>query len=111
MLRLCLVPAAVLAAAVAAPADDWPHWLGPQGDAVWRETGIVDKFPAGGPPLAWKKPVGLGYAGPAVAGGKVYVTDFVPKGSEDLASKGFARANSAGTEHVYCLDAKTGEKV
>ena len=29
-------------------ADDWPQWLGPQRDSVWRETGILDQFPAQG---------------------------------------------------------------
>ena len=29
-------------------ADDWPQWLGEKRDAVWRETGIVEKFPASG---------------------------------------------------------------
>jgi len=23
-------------------ADDWPQWLGPKRDGVWRETGIVE---------------------------------------------------------------------
>src|SRR4051812_6890594 len=31
-------------------ADDWPQWLGPQRDSVWRETGILEKFPEQGPP-------------------------------------------------------------
>ncbi len=35
--------------ATAARADDWPQWLGPKRDGVWRETGILAKFPAGGP--------------------------------------------------------------
>ena len=26
-------------------ADDWPQWLGPKGDGVWRETGLVGQFP------------------------------------------------------------------
>src|SRR4051794_11449443 len=30
-------------------ADDWPQWMGPHRDNVWREDGILDKFPAGGP--------------------------------------------------------------
>ena len=34
-----------------ATADDWPQWLGPKRDGVWRETGIVEKFPAGGPKI------------------------------------------------------------
>ena len=49
--------------------------MGPNRDGVWTETGIVEKFPAGGPKKLWRAPVGGGYAGPAVAGGKVYVTD------------------------------------
>lgn len=38
----------VLLAACVARADDWPQWLGPQRDSVWRETGLVEKFPANG---------------------------------------------------------------
>ena len=38
----------------AARADDWPQWLGPQRDAVWRETGIVKSFPAEGLPKRWR---------------------------------------------------------
>ena len=49
--------------------------MGPNRDGVWAETGIVEKFPAGGPKKLWSVPVGGGYAGPAVAGGKVYVAD------------------------------------
>jgi len=26
-------------------ADDWPQWLGPNRDSIWREEGIVTKFP------------------------------------------------------------------
>ncbi len=29
-------------------ADDWPQWRGPKRDGVWRESGILKKFPAGG---------------------------------------------------------------
>ena len=36
-----------------------------QRDAVWRETGIVEKFPADGPPVRWRTAIGGGYAGPA----------------------------------------------
>ena len=30
-------------------ADDWPQWMGPHRDNVWREEGLLEKFPAGGP--------------------------------------------------------------
>ena len=48
-------------------ADDWPQWLGPERDTVWRETGILETFPEGGPPLRWSQPLGGGNSGPAVA--------------------------------------------
>ena len=42
-----IVLAPLFAAALCA--DDWPQWMGPNRDNVWRETGILDKFPPGGP--------------------------------------------------------------
>src|SRR6202008_3993251 len=50
-------------------ADDWPQWLGPNRDSVWRESGIVQQFPTNGPAIRWRTNIGGGYAGPAVAGG------------------------------------------
>src|SRR5438045_6838886 len=61
--------------AAAARADDWPQWAGPRRDGVWRETGIVEQFPAGGPKVQWRIPIGGGYSGPAVVGHRVYVMD------------------------------------
>ena len=92
-----------------ARADDWPQWLGPQRDGVWRETGILDKFPAGGPKLLWKAPVALGYAGPAVAAGRVYVTDWAPNDGVRVPASGFSNASLAGRERVHALDEKTGK--
>src|SRR5262245_5737627 len=57
-------------------ADDWPQWLGPQRDGVWREQGIVAQFPEGGPAVRWRAPIGSGYSGPAVAGRRVFAMDF-----------------------------------
>src|SRR5262245_60472552 len=69
----------------AAWADDWPQWLGPKGDAVWREDGLLDKFPKDGPKVLWRKEIGAGYAGPAVVGDRVFVTDRVrPKDGEKV---------------------------
>jgi len=100
---------AVLAVPSTLRADDWPQWLGPQRDGVWRETGIVKSLPKGGLPVVWKKPVAEGYAGPAVAGGRVFVTDWVrEKGAKPPASA-FARGRTAGAERVHCLDEKTGD--
>ena len=67
---LCAAAALLLTALATLPAraDDWPHWMGPKSDGVWREQGILDKFPAKGPKVLWRKPLGVGYSGPSVAG-------------------------------------------
>ncbi|MBM3887699.1 MAG: hypothetical protein FJ388_01100 [Verrucomicrobia bacterium] len=41
-------------------ADDWPQWMGPQRDGIWRETGIIEKFPPQGPAVRWRAPIGGG---------------------------------------------------
>ena len=56
-------------------ADDWPEWRGKGRLGVWNETGIIEKIPAGGLPVAWRTPVDEGYAGPSVSGGRVFVTE------------------------------------
>ncbi len=90
-------------------ADDWPQWLGPQRDSVWRETGIVEKFPTGGPPVRWRTPVGSGYAGPAVAQGRVYLMDRqLAKGASNP-SDPFKQGIIPGTERILCLDETTGK--
>lgn len=87
-------------------ADDWPQWLGPKRDGVWRETGIVAKFPAGGPKVRWRTPIGQGYAGPSVVNGKVYITDRLKANNPD---SGFSdRAKVAGVERVLCLNEADG---
>ena len=70
----------VLVVSTAASADDWPQWMGPHRDDVWRETGLVEAFPKDGPKVLWRAKVSNGYSGPAVAGGLVYLTDFVADG-------------------------------
>lgn len=98
----------LLVASVPAHADDWPQWLGPKRDGVWRETGLVDKFPEGGPKAKWRVPISEGYAGPAVVGGKVYVTDFVRAAGGKDAPTPFQRGDLPGNERVLCFDAASG---
>jgi hypothetical protein len=31
------------------------QWLGANRDGVWRETGILEKFPPGGPKVLWRQ--------------------------------------------------------
>ena len=107
-IRSYVIFLATLAFATFARADDWPQWLGPQRDGVWRETGIVNAFPADGLEIKWRTPVGWGYGGPAVADGKVFVMDYV-KRSGDLINIPDGRSKLSGMERVLCLDAKSGE--
>ena len=90
-----------------ARADDWPQWMGPRRDNIWREEGIIAKFPEGGPKVVWRAPVAGGYAGPAVANGKVYVTDYDAEGAVKQAN--FQRSEFTGNERVLCLDEATGK--
>jgi len=79
-------------------ADDWPQWLGPQRDGVWRETGILEKFPAEGPKVRWHTPIGAGYTGPAVANGRAYVMDRQLTPGASNPSNPFARGEIPGSE-------------
>jgi outer membrane protein assembly factor BamB len=83
--------------------DDWPQWLGPQRDGIWREAGLIDSLDdSAKPPVRWRAKIGGGYAGPAVAAGRVYVTDFTP----DLAA-----GKNSGLERVLCLDESNGNVI
>jgi outer membrane protein assembly factor BamB len=90
-------------------ADDWPQWLGPQRDAVWRETGIVEKFPADGLKYRWRVPIGGGFAGPAVANGRVFVMDRQLANGASNPTNPFARGEIPGSERVLCLSEADGK--
>jgi outer membrane protein assembly factor BamB len=90
-------------------ADDWPQWLGPQRDGVWRETGILEKFPEAGPKLRWRTPIGAGYAGPSVAKGRVFIHDRVLKASDPSRKNTSQRGIIQGVERVLCLNEADGK--
>jgi outer membrane protein assembly factor BamB len=52
-------------------AEDWPQILGPNRDGVYAGVPLADTWPAAGPPVLWKHPVGQGLAGVAVVSGRV----------------------------------------
>jgi outer membrane protein assembly factor BamB len=61
--------------AVAAYADDWPQFRGPDRDGVSKETGLLKKWPQGGPKLAWTwKEAGTGFSAPAIVGDRLYLS-------------------------------------
>jgi len=87
---------------VSALGDDWPQWLGPQRDSIWREKGIVETFPKQGLEANWRVPIAGGYAGPAVANGKVFVTDYLRE-SGDPVNRATKRTRLEGRERVLCF--------
>ena len=92
---VCL--AALLTIGSTAPhASDWPEFRGEGRRGVWTETGILEKFPEGGLTVRWRTPINLGYSGPAVADGRVFVTDFS------------FTTGLRGIERALCLDEETG---
>lgn len=99
----------LLVSCAVARADDWPQWMGPNRDNVWREEGIIDTFPKDGPPILWRAAVAGGYAGPAVAEGLVVVTDYVT--SDDVKISNFERKAVTGTERIVCLDEESGNLI
>lgn len=101
---------AMILATTPASAADWPQWMGPNRDDVWAETGIIERFPEGGVKLLWRKAINGGFAGPAVASGKVYVTDYVRSAGDEKPAP-TRRNNLQGKERVLCLDAKTGNEL
>ncbi len=86
----------VLIAVAALWAEDWPEWRGKGRLGVWRETGVLEKFPASGLRVKWRTPIRSGWSGPSVAAGKVFVADFAPG------------APNRGAERALALDEKTG---
>ncbi len=65
--------------AVRASADDWPQFRGPYRDNISRETGLLRKWPEGGPKVLWTIEACQGYSSPAIVGGRVYFNDYDEK--------------------------------
>src|SRR5205809_269594 len=67
---------------------------GPQYDAVSKETGLVDGWPQGGPPILWSRNLGQGYSGLVAVGDRV-----------------FTQFQSRSGQFVVCLDADSGAEI
>lgn len=92
--RMVLLTAAATAAIVCTPADDWPQYRGPSRTGISKETGLRKTWPESGPPELWRRPLGDGYSGMAVAGGRV-----------------FTMYASGGDELVAAFEAETGKPI
>jgi outer membrane protein assembly factor BamB len=68
ILRACVLVASLVGFGVAVFAHDWPQFFGPQRNGVYTGPPLSTKWTAGGPRTVWQKPIGVGFAGPVVAG-------------------------------------------
>jgi len=92
---IALVLCAAFTSSTTAEIYDWPQWLGPQRNGLTEETGLLKTWPEGGPKLVWKsEKAGLGYSGPAIVDGKLYIMG--------------ARDNN---EFLLAFDANTGDEL
>ena len=88
-------------------AEEWPQWLGPKRDAIWSEKGLITSFPKEGPTVIWRKPIGEGYAGPAVAGGKLYIMDRQKTAPDEKNPP--PKGTLPGNERVVCMNPIDGK--
>jgi outer membrane protein assembly factor BamB len=78
---------------------DWPQWRGPGRDGKAAVTGITQKFPDGGPKVAWKLDnIGTGYGSPSVVGEKLYI----------LGGEG---GKAGAGEFLLCLNVASGKEI
>ncbi|HEX8029414.1 MAG TPA: hypothetical protein VF491_13165, partial [Vicinamibacterales bacterium] len=93
-LRLLCAVALALVVQAASAAQDWPQILGPGRNGIYTGAPIVPSFPRAGPPRLWQRDIGAGFAGPAVAAGRLVL---------------FHRV--ANRETVEAMDAVTGKSL
>lgn len=93
------------AEAVAATPTGWWGWRGPDRTAKSPDTGLLEEWPEGGPPLVWQaEGLGNGFSSVAVTGGVIYTLgdDFVEGEGEEL---------EGGDEYAIALDAEDGTQL
>ena len=56
-------------------AQDWPQFLGPERNSKSPQKGLLRSWPESGPEVLWSVDVGIGFGGPVVKNGKVYLLD------------------------------------
>lgn len=66
-----LMLVAVLALVMQNTVTDWPQFLGPERNGVYRGPALSEKWPSSGPRVVWQKQVGQGFSGPVVVEGRL----------------------------------------
>ncbi|GEM_PF-3211048 len=91
ILILCLLLSSNIDAA------DWPQWHVINRDAKSPDTGLLKKWPAGGPKLLWKfENLGGGYSSVSIAKGTIYLTSIEEK-------QGYLTAINLKGTHLFSI--------
>jgi len=64
-----------LSAINSAYTQDWPQYLGPNRNGVSAQKDLLRSWPQQGPEVLWTTSVGIGYGGPVIKAGKIYLLD------------------------------------
>jgi len=88
--KIKLITIFVALSVACAFAADWPQYFGPKRDSTSAEKGILRSWPKEGPKVLWTAPVNVGFGGPVVSGGKVYLFDRDEKVGDNLRCLNFS---------------------
>src|SRR3954463_16517215 len=94
MTRRTFLLASGAAATATAQTVAWTQWGGPHRNFTTESSGLKSSWPATGPKVIWKRPLGEGYSAPSVEGNVVYTMYGRP-----------------GQETVVAMNAATGKTV
>ncbi len=64
--------------------QDWPQYLGPNRNSVSDQLNLLRTWPQNGPQVLWSAEIGIGFGGPVVKAGKVYLLDRDDKTGDKL---------------------------
>lgn len=74
---------------------DWPQWRGASRDGSSAETGLLQSWPDGGPPLLWRASgMGTGFSSVSLSGDRIFTMGDLEDG-----------------QYVLALDLKNGQRV
>ena len=74
--------------------SSWPNWMGPKHDGISVEKSWSTDWPAGGLPIEWSRPIGIGFSSVSIKADRLFTMGHVN-----------------GEEFVYALNDETGEPI
>jgi outer membrane protein assembly factor BamB len=83
-IRVAIMAFLLITGITSVSAQDWPQYLGPKRNGSSDQKGILRTWPQQGPEVLWTVNVGIGFGGPVVKDGKVYLLDRDDKVGDNL---------------------------